>query len=103
MTELTDASPIYCLDEIDSYMYQTVGHDVIDLYSEAMGLPLYREYIQGTSLQIDSDYIEESQDEVEDLYRLLARVKEMESIEAVSVGAILSNYQRVRVENVYFD
>lgn len=88
------------LYEIDSYMYQTVGHDVIDLYSEAMGLPLYREYIQGTSLQIDSDYIEESQDEVEDLYRLLARVKEMESIEAVSVGAILSNYQRVRVENV---
>lgn len=82
-------------------MYQTVGHDVINLYSEAMGLPLYRECIQGTSLQIDSDYIEDSQDEVEDLYHLLARVKEMESVEAVSVGAILSNYQRVRVENVY--
>jgi len=86
--------------EIDSYMYQTVGHDVIDLYSEAMGLPLYREYIRGSSLQIDSDYIHESADEVEDLYRLLAAVKEAESIEAVSVGAILSNYQRVRVENV---
>ena len=81
-------------------MYQTVGHDVIDLYSEAMGLPLYREYIRGSSLQIDSDYIHESADEVEDLYRLLAAVKEAESIEAVSVGAILSNYQRVRVENV---
>lgn len=89
------------LDEMDSYMYQTVGHDAISLYSVATGLPLYREAIHGTSLQQDADYTLDSQeDEVEDLYRLLARVKKAEEIEAVSVGAILSNYQRVRVENV---
>lgn len=89
------------LDEMDSYMYQTVGHDAIDLYSEATELPLYREAILGTSLQLSADYTLNSQeDEVEDLYRLLARVKDAEAIEAVSVGAILSNYQRVRVENV---
>ena len=29
-------------NELDSYMYQTVGHQAIDLYSEAMELPLYR-------------------------------------------------------------
>ncbi len=82
-------------------MYQTVGHDAISLFSEATGLPLYREAIRGTSLQQGSDYILHSQeDEVEDLYRLLVRVKEAEAVEAVSVGAILSNYQRVRVENV---
>jgi len=99
--KLTYLFSSYSSDEIDSYMYQTVGHDVIHLYSEALGLPLYRGNIEGRSLQIGSDYTEESNDEVEDLYHLLARVKEMESIEAVSVGAILSNYQRVRVENVY--
>ena len=89
------------LDEMDSYMYQTVGHDAISLYSEATGLPLYQEVIQGSSLQQGSDYTFNcNEDEVEDLYRLLARVKEAETVEAVSVGAILSNYQRVRVENV---
>lgn len=41
------------------------------------------------------------QDETEDLYHLLAEVKAHHpDIEAVSVGAILSNYQRVRVEHV---
>ncbi|XP_057364617.1 uncharacterized protein LOC130685341 [Daphnia carinata] len=89
------------VDEMDSYMYQTVGHDAIALYSEATGLPLYRETIRGKSVHQGSDYIFSSQeDEVEDLYRLLVRVKEAEAVEAVSVGAILSNYQRVRVENV---
>ena len=29
-------------NELDSYMYQTIGHQAIDLYAEAMGLPLYR-------------------------------------------------------------
>ena len=87
-------------DELDSYMYQTVGHDAIELYSEVTDLPLYRENIQGSSLQQDSDYVPHDLDEVEDLYRLLTRVKEMEAVEAVSVGAILSNYQRVRVEHV---
>ena len=39
-------------------------------------------------------------DEVEDLTRLLTRVKNETGAEAVSVGAILSDYQRVRVESV---
>jgi len=82
-------------------MFQSVGHDAIHLYSEITALPLYREYIKGTSLQQTSDYQPTSEgDEVEDLYRLLLKVKEAENIEAVAVGAILSNYQRVRVENV---
>ena len=45
---------------------------------------------------------EQSIDEVEELYTLLSRVKDLHpEIEAVSSGAILSNYQRNRVENVY--
>ncbi|XP_018519204.1 diphthine--ammonia ligase isoform X1 [Lates calcarifer] len=87
-------------DELDSYMYQTVGHQAIELYAEAMDLPLYRRTIQGSSLDTSRNYSKTEGDEVEDLYELLCLVKEKEGVEAVSVGAILSDYQRVRVENV---
>ncbi|XP_066280643.1 uncharacterized protein [Branchiostoma lanceolatum] len=87
-------------DELDSYMFQTVGHDAIDLYADAMSLPLYRRTIQGGSLLVDMDYTPTEADEVEDLFLLLQEIKEEVEIEAVSVGAILSDYQRVRVENV---
>lgn len=87
-------------DEMDSYMYQTVGHHAIDLYAEAMGLPLYRHTIQGVAKETGGDYVPTPQDEVEDLLILLQKVQKEVEVEAVSVGAILSNYQRVRVENV---
>ncbi|KAL6105415.1 dph6 [Pungitius sinensis] len=87
-------------DELDSYMYQTVGHHAIELYAEVMELPLYRRTIQGSSLNTSRNYSVTEGDEVEDLYELLHLVKEKEGVEAVSVGAILSDYQRVRVENV---
>uniref|UniRef100_UPI00398E6DF9 diphthine--ammonia ligase isoform X1 n=2 Tax=Pristiophorus japonicus TaxID=55135 RepID=UPI00398E6DF9 len=97
---LANLRPANHKDELDSYMYQTVGHEAIDLYSEAIGLPLYRHTIQGSSLAIGRDYTKCEGDEVEDLYHLLKQVKEKEGVEGVSVGAILSDYQRVRVENV---
>ena len=56
-------------------MYQTVGHQAIDLYSEAMDLPLYRRTIQGSSLDISRNYSVTEGDEVEDLYELLKLVK----------------------------
>ncbi|XP_010622929.2 diphthine--ammonia ligase [Fukomys damarensis] len=87
-------------DELDSYMYQTVGHQAIDLYAEAMALPLYRRTIRGRSLDTGKEYTKCEGDEVEDLYELLKLVKENEEVDGISVGAILSDYQRVRVENV---
>ena len=46
-------------------------------------------------------YAETSGDEVEDLYRLLAHAKaELPELQAVASGAIASDYQRLRVENV---
>ena len=39
------------VDELDSYMYQTVGHQVIQLYAACMGVPLLRRRIQGASVQ----------------------------------------------------
>ncbi|NXW94890.1 DPH6 ligase, partial [Alopecoenas beccarii] len=87
-------------DELDSYMYQTVGHHAIDLYAEALDLPLYRGFIKGTSVNTGRVYTACQEDEVEDLYDLLKLVKDKERVEAVSVGAILSDYQRDRVEDV---
>ncbi|XP_064280170.1 diphthine--ammonia ligase isoform X3 [Passer domesticus] len=87
-------------DELDSYMYQTVGHHAIDLYADAMDLPLYCGFIKGTSVNTGRVYTACQEDEVEDLYQLMKLVKDKEGVEGVSVGAILSDYQRVRVEDV---
>uniref|UniRef100_A0A8D0GXL0 Diphthine--ammonia ligase n=1 Tax=Sphenodon punctatus TaxID=8508 RepID=A0A8D0GXL0_SPHPU len=62
-------------DELDSYMYQTVGHHAIDLYAEAMDLPLYRHTIKGTSVNTGRVYTRCEGDEVEDLYHLLSLIK----------------------------
>uniref|UniRef100_A0A8D8D918 Diphthine--ammonia ligase n=1 Tax=Culex pipiens TaxID=7175 RepID=A0A8D8D918_CULPI len=87
-------------DELDSYMYQTVGHQGIEKLAQAMELPLYRKITRGNSINTKGSYEPTEDDEVEDLYELLAQVKEEQNVEAVAVGAILSDYQRVRVENV---
>ena len=55
-------------------MYQTVGHHAIDLYADAMGLPLYRHTIQGVARNTDMDYTLTAEDEVEDLMVLLTKV-----------------------------
>lgn len=87
-------------DELDSFMYQTVGHMGIEKIAECLELPLYRRETTGTSLQKGKCYEPVEEDEVEDLFKLLQEVKDNEQIEAVASGAIFSNYQRVRVENV---
>ena len=56
-------------------MYQTVGHDAINLYRDAIGLPLYRRTIKGSSVSVGSDYQHNTMDEVEDLYLLLEEIK----------------------------
>lgn len=96
-------------------MYQTVGHDAIHLIAQAMQLPLYRTTIKGKALNQTSTYGDRlpngkssiassssiDHDETEDLFTLLKQVKQAHpEVNAVSVGAILSNYQRVRVEHV---
>lgn len=87
--------------ELDSFMYQTVGHDVLDYYSECCEVPMYRQAITGGSENQRLEYSTTLNDETEDLYKLLVKVLEAHpDIKAVSVGAILSNYQRTRVEHV---
>ncbi|KAI5830420.1 hypothetical protein K523DRAFT_381775 [Schizophyllum commune Tattone D] len=96
-------------EELDSYMYQTVGQDAIEYVAQCLDVPLYRRVISGTSLEQGSEYGSRAAssssgvkgDETEDLYELLLDVKRHHpDVQGVSAGAILSNYQRVRVEHV---
>ncbi|KAG6821595.1 hypothetical protein H0H93_000104 [Arthromyces matolae] len=96
-------------EELDSYLYQTVGQDAIELVARALEVPLYRRIITGTAVEQGSEYGSRSSkgkslvegDETEDLLALLMDVKAQHpDVMGVSVGAILSNYQRVRVEHV---
>lgn len=89
------------VDELDSYMYQTVGHQIVVSYANCMGVPLFRRRIQGSTRRHDLSYNTTPGDEVEDMFILLKEVqKQIPSITAVSSGAIASDYQRLRVENV---
>lgn len=56
-------------------MYQTVGHMGIEILAKAMGLPLYRQETKGKSTQTGKHYVPTDNDEVEDLYNLLATCK----------------------------
>lgn len=89
------------VQELDSFMFQTVGHDALQFYEECVGVPMYRGDITGTSKNQQLDYRRTEQDEIEDLFLLLKTVKDKHpEVDAVSVGAILSSYQRTRVEDV---
>ena len=83
-------------------MYQTVGGSLLPALAQCAGLPLYRQPIRGQALQTGLDYApSDTGDEVEDLTALLQRVVAADpAVRGVSVGAIASDYQRVRVESV---
>lgn len=101
-------------EDIDSFMYQTIGHSIIPLYEEALGIPLYREAIKGNAVDTSRIYKNTSTtdttppdatntdvDETESLIPLLSRIKKAHpEANAVSAGAILSTYQRTRIENI---
>ena len=92
--------------ELDSFMFQTVGHNVVPALAECMGLPLFRIPTAGKAAQSSLGYSTPGGsgvvDEVEDMFTLLGYVKASlpGGVDAVASGAILSNYQRTRVENV---
>ncbi len=92
-------------DDPDSHMYQTAGHSLIPKIAECLGLPLYRRELQGTNVSKGATYVKprdgEGKDETEDLDVLLKIImEEHPEANAVSSGAILSTYQRTRVETV---
>ncbi|OAA67521.1 DNA-binding protein SMUBP-2 [Cordyceps fumosorosea ARSEF 2679] len=91
--------------DLNSFMYQTVGHEVVPLYAEATGIPLYRQPIAGSAAHHERDYAHDASapvvDETESMMTLLCAVKERHpEADALCSGAILSTYQRTRVESV---
>lgn len=91
------------VEQEESYMYQTAASEVLPtLVEECLGVPLIIFTRKGTSSNTSLVYEKTTeQDEVEDLYQALVQAKErFPDIEAVASGAILSTYQRVRIENV---
>lgn len=123
--------------DLNSFMYQTVGHEVIPLYAEATGIPLYRRAITGGATQQGKEYshyrhaaasgpgedagtlgpdhgqkpeaartghcdaASGDSDETESMVPLLQAIKKAHpEANAICAGAILSTYQRTRVESV---
>jgi len=92
-------------EDLNSFMYQTVGHDIIPFYEQALELPLYRRHITGSAIQTGRYYDTSTSssllDETEDLVPLLkAIVHDHPEANAISSGAILSTYQRTRIESI---
>ena len=101
LVALANLKPSESGKELDSYMYQTVGQDVLELQAKALNVPLYQRIIRGKPVNQQMEYNSPVDgDEVEDLYELLSDVRRDLEFDAVSCGAIHSNYQRLRAENV---
>ena len=87
--------------EMHSWMYQSAAHLAIPAQAECIGVPLLREAIRGKAVEQGLQYCETENDEVEDLAILLQRVKDsFPHVKGVSCGAIISTYQRTRLEHV---
>ncbi|KAL3466106.1 hypothetical protein BJX64DRAFT_274862 [Aspergillus heterothallicus] len=114
-TGIVEAQEATGADDIDSFMYQTIGWGVIPLYEEALGIPLYRQPIVGGAVDTGRVYGDDPSsvsatatseagsegDETESLIPLLRRVMAAHpEANAVCAGAILSTYQRTRIEDV---
>lgn len=75
-------------DEIDSYMFQTVGHSVVESLSQCCDIPLFRAEIS-----------ENEEEVINELKCLFENIKnDGIDFEGVSVGAIGSTYQQIRVD-----
>ena len=101
--------------DLNSLMYQTVGHGLIPLYEEILSVPLYRHEIRGSAINQAREYgpprLElptdvampsvDAIDETESMVAILSRIKkDYPEANAVCSGAILSTYQRTRIESI---
>ena len=105
--------------ELDSFMFQSAGSAAVPMQAAALRLPLYRRRLRPhsshiTSMQYDpssarcaaADAADGRPDEVEEMFSLIRyAVRDAASrlgvkIDCVCSGAVYSDYQRLRVENV---
>ncbi|WWD00870.1 hypothetical protein V866_007808 [Kwoniella sp. B9012] len=107
---LATLTPEPGVDELDSHLYQSVGTHLLPLIAKSMNLPLYTRIIKGKAVSKGAEYGSRLQggegsgekgDETEDLTELLKEVMSAHpDATALSSGAILSTYQRLRIEHV---
>ena len=93
----------------ESYMYQSAASEALPVQiQDCLGVPLLLYPRRGTSRNTNLVYDNHNddddtndRDEVEDLYEALLQARErFDGVQAVSSGAVLSTYQRTRVEHV---
>jgi len=73
----------------ESYMFHTPNIHMTKLQAEAMELPLIEETTKGIK-----------EEELRDLVKAIARAKEQYDIQGIVSGAIYSNYQRTRIDDI---
>lgn len=74
------------VQELDSFMFQTVGHTAVSAIAEALGVPLVRRSFDGKAKQTGVQYLNSgisSEDEIEDLFELLKSVQVWKSAYSV--------------------
>jgi predicted ATP pyrophosphatase (TIGR00289 family) len=87
---LNDKHEVVCLASViplkeDSWMFHYPNIRLVDLFSEAVGMPLVKAESSGVK-----------EEEVEDLRRLIQRL----NVEGVVTGAIASTYQKTRIDMI---
>ena len=89
-------------EQEESYMYQTAASEVVKtMVEECLGVELLLYPRQGKSVNTGLVYDNTTpKDEVEDLFLALEKATHRFDFEGVCSGAILSTYQRVRIEHV---
>ncbi|WVQ98311.1 hypothetical protein IAU59_005434 [Kwoniella sp. CBS 9459] len=110
LVALATLTPEPGIDELDSHLYQSVGTHLLPLLAKSMDLPLYTRVIKGKAVEKGPEYGSrlsggegsgEEGDETEDLTKLLNEVMAAHpEATALASGAILSTYQRLRIEHV---
>jgi len=73
----------------DSYMFHTPAIELTELQAESMELPLITEETAG-----------EKEAELKDLEKAIKKAKEQHQFEAILTGALFSDYQKTRIENI---
>ncbi|MBL7055484.1 diphthine--ammonia ligase [Candidatus Woesearchaeota archaeon] len=86
--EITCAMNMKSANE-SSYMFHTPNFHLVELQAESMNVPLLKHETQG-----------KKEEELKDLKEMLEKAKKEYGIEGITTGALFSDYQRERIENI---
>jgi len=91
---LEEGHEVECLVTIissnkNSYMLHTPDIELAELSSQALEIPLVKDYTEGRK-----------EDELDDIKRAILRSKDECGINAIGTGAIASNYQKDRIDSI---